>query len=307
MKQQRGIALVELIIVLVILSGVMTWVSVFKSREHYDSLIRVAVDKLSEEIVLIQQFEAESAEETGSVLRFPSSPNALVVSGYVDACSLLEHNRGECGSVAYTTWGDQITYDRVDGEGDDTINTHLKITYPLTVFVDPDEAHKVARSMMQTLPFATYDSTAQEITIRVNRSNASVMMAGFITHDGSTELSDDWNIGGSHSIYNAKGVYVQTSAGTQQNLAAGTVASFSTTNGVQVAKPNCADGLTPSINTSIKALAGSNIQAMGASTSYWVDRGSYWQVYLQYRAQNSAGNWTTYSTGEIAVNVSCVQ
>ena len=306
MKRNSGIALLEVLIAITILSVVMTGVSVYMKHRAFQTEVNTASDQLVDELVMIQQYESESPEDPNSVTRFPTKPEDLVTKGYADACTDQQQQTGVCRSVRNTFWGEAIKYKGIDGANDEHISTHLEMTYPLTFF-KAEEAKKVSKLFMSRIPFSTYDDATQAMTIRVNRSSASRAMDDYLDRFGNTTLKDDWDVGGDYRIANAKNYLVKTEDGNQMNVAAGVIASFAATSETQVPKPSCPDGLKPAISTSIKALTGASIKATGAQRTYYVDGGDSWTVKLSYYAQNQSDDkWGTYTDGEINVLVSCV-
>lgn len=313
--KQSGFTLIELVVALGVISILSAIYFQTKQNDAFEREAQVAADGINELITMVQAFEHDSLNTVNTKERFPSAMSDLVSKGYADACTSNSFTvLGTCRPVDYTFWGDSITITSYDENlsASPAVRTHAQIKYPLTKITDAARRKRAAAYIVRTIPFVTVDAAKTYLTIRVNRSGASVRSDVFLRKDGDTPLTGDWNVG-NYSIANAKNVLVRTQDGRQMNLGATVISSFAVAvtsgAGTKVSMPSCPTGLTPAISTAVKTVAGDEFTTLGGVSSYYTTYAAskYWQVFIKYRALDKATNkWKDFYKGEVNVNISCI-
>ncbi len=321
MSRQQGFGLLDVIFALALLGLIYAGAIKFllnqkeaHAAEHY----RVRIEQVIEALQKYQYQQHTLSPPVALIDEFPTELNDLMTEEeqFWINCTAADEAAHHCvrpDSVPWTSTrlGYEAGYKNIPiGSGTRDI-AYATLTFPLSSSViAPNFRAKWATELLK-LPYAKAQTNG-DITVHVYDPLLSQLYDEFLQRDGSVALTDDWDVGGESAITNAQNVFVQTADGTQMNLAAGVIATFTAKHGDLIEKPQCPEGLEPAISTSIKSLSypeGDEYKATGAMKTRATETSgsSQWQVQLNYFAQSqSAEEWAEYHDGEIEIKLSCV-
>ena len=244
---------------------------------------------------------------TGSRLSWPISLDALMrdYSGiFWTNCSSVQEQEGLCKRPDRIPWSTKkIAYE---------VESKLENSYALlTISMPPKSTPEYSRwlSSMYRIPDLEILPNG-DVRIKVKPLLTAKVYRDLVHRDGSTNLTDDWDVGGKHSIVNAKDFTVLNSDGTHRRLAAGIVSVGTYKNNDYIKKPACPEGLTPDIQVAIKSILTPSVAILSVaqSTAYVEDYYSReWVIKLDYQAKLKDGTVALLHTGDVNATILCIK
>lgn len=313
-QNQQGYGLAELILTLSILSLMSLGIAHFildyinnrnatGYREHIENVIEQ-----------LQKYQYHKVSVEGVDPSNPSVwPNTLdnLMTDYPGQfwpmCSEADESNGLCRRPDGVPWSiDKISYqfDMIP------FNPAIKLTFPMSPAILDPEARSLWATELMRLPFIQ-EETNKDLTVTIQNPLISQVYKEFITRDGNTELTDDWDVG-DQAILNAKAISVRNQDNSQRRLGVGTVWEFLAKHRDRVYKSawSCPENLVQTLHVSVNAImpasASTEYVGLASQKPYADDKGSYWELGLEYNAKIKAtGKWSKQNSGYLNVRLNC--
>jgi type II secretory pathway pseudopilin PulG len=310
-NKQRGFGLLDTILALAIFSVVLAFIvqTVNKYRDielanNYAKQIERVINQLQQ----YQYYQVSSQHlDPATAQVWPSTLESLMsVDGqFWPQCSIALERDRRCQRPDSVPW----TAQRLGYTVTTTNPTKAEITIPLSTI--PSNQRAQWSSPLRSIPFAMTQGNG-DIKISVGDPLLSQVYKDWLRKDGSTELTAAWDVG-DQAILNAERISVRAENGKQLRIDGGTVKEFLAIHDQVIYKNSwsCPTGLKQTIHVSLNApMAPSGYEYIGIANykPYVIDRGTYYQLGLEYNAKIKAtGKWKKMSSGYLNVRLNCSQ
>lgn len=312
LKRQRGDAIVSTALALVVIILVMTMLAKVAQQLRYETTASVALGRVEGVRDAMQRAYMENiilGVAPDSSTAYPANGAALVTGGQIEECLAADEMDGYCINRLKLPWVDSDNNDEMidvtaitdpsDGYPAFTLSFSLANVYPL-------QLRNMIRSRMSQLPTFTEDST-NTVTITFTRPASEVSLENLVKRDGTTTMTDDWDVG---SVYldNVKDMsYTDLSDRTGMTglLKLGSVVITSSA-GKRVNKQTCPTGYKAEIEVWTQSLGTSTLQYNVKNFASWyVGNTDYWQIYFKSTAENASGTKSYFYEGTVVYATWC--
>ena len=312
MKKQQGFSLIGMLLAMTVFAiSIAVYIPYKqKQKEQDDAIVFMQQTKHLIEQIQLFNYRKSTTEDNFNRDDWPSSLNALMTDypgTFWPVCSESAAQQGQCRRPESTPWNKPITY-TVEHVGLSIYNAFL--TIPISQTGD--------KKAVWARPFYDLSGVTKQpngdLKIEIKPLLNSIAYDAFLKKDGSTPLTDDWDVGGK-SILNAKRVTL-AAGNKQQELGTGTQREFLAKHFDRIEKNSyqCAEGLIKTIHTSINAAFAENEEyiSIGSFKPYTQDNGDWWRVGMDYNAKIKSlrypnGKWYIRHSGYINVRLNCSQ
>ncbi|MGF1894075.1 type II secretion system protein [Vibrio campbellii] len=317
LNKQKGFALMAgMLIVITVLSVGTIQYSQYLSKKR---ILNNTESFFNRVVYLRSQIHAYSNDRylQGQPINGPTIfPRRLtdLVGHYVPVCSTTNNKNGLCMKVNQTPWGNIGTSDyRVVKVQPSTGNHYYRAELDLKLPAKNDPALKYERnvtlSLLAQLPNIVYNDARNLITVRIDRPDKAFSYESLIKRSGDdSTLLGDWDIGGQHSITNARDYTIKNRNGTQSLVSRGLVNVFTVKHGDFIYKPSCPVGLKPNINLSLGYVKiTKEYELVGSQRPYLLgETPTQWQVGLVLRVKHiKTQRFDQKHTGEVLALTQC--
>lgn len=320
MNKQRGF--VAVISMLMFTSFVALLVAyVIPSIDRYKE--KVEAEKLVTQIGFIweavKEYQADRYNAGVDFYDIASLPESIddLMPGYIQECSVVDNEAGDCLRPDMTPWGEYVEYERevvqIDVAG--TLVSVPGSVIRVSFKAEPSEfLRNLYRAVLSQLPNGKYDEATQVLEFRFGRIGSEVEHQAFLRNDGTTPLvSDSWDVGGKTWITNIKGLFLRNTDGSQYSVASGLQRVVVVDSGAFIPTHSCPAGHTPDLDVMIKSIEprsnSEKFTSIGSFTPYYTAVPGGWRVYAKYFAklQGGAQQWVFLDSAYLKVTQLCVQ
>ena len=244
---------------------------------------------------------------------FPQRLQDLERDGFFPPCSDADNKKGVCMKVTQTPWGEIGKWDYNVVGVPNAANPEFyraEVTLRLPAKSDVMNLEREATlTLFSQMPNIVYDDTQNTITVRIDRPDKAFSYESLVKRSGDdSTLLDDWDVGGNHSLTNAKDYTIKNSDGSQTLVSRGLVHVFTAHHRDFIDKPSCPAGLQPSINLALGYVqVNKSYQLVGSQHPYLIsETPTQWQVGLALRVKNiNTQRFGIKNTGEILAITQC--
>ena len=247
MKNQRGFTLIGLLLTMSVLSLIAVG-AVHELRDYRErTAAKQYVDRvfyLAQQLQLYHHHKV-TVENVMTNHAWPAKLDNLM-SDYDGAfwqqCSVAEQQTGKCRRPESTPWNVPITYEVVRNAliEDDVI---LTIPYGST----GDMIKRWSAPLREQDKYPHTELPNGDVKITVKYLTDATVYKDFLKRDGSTTLTNDWDVG-KKNIMNVTDISLVNSDGTMTSVASGlTRKHFSARHGAVIKKPSCPVGMIAKI------------------------------------------------------------
>ncbi|MDC5870268.1 type II secretion system protein [Vibrio europaeus] len=321
MKKQRGaISLITLFLAAGFVGSILLIITPVIQKWQNHAQGKAVEKQILFVLDAVKQFQADrynAGIDLNDMASLPSSIDELMPV-YLSPCTVAQSASGQCFRQDTLPWNDRFTYERelvsVTANGRTFSVPGSVIKVPMRN-LSGQRQKNYALSVLNQLPNAQYDSTADQLTIRWGRIGSEVEHEALVARDGSTTLTGpDWDLGGITWLTNIKGLFLRNQDGSQFSVASGLQRRVIVTSGSFIPLHSCPAGHTPDLDVMIKSIEpqsnATKFTSLGAFIPYHVPAaGGGWHVYAKYFAKLQSGSqqWVVLSDAYLKVTQLCVQ
>ncbi|WP_305840128.1 hypothetical protein [Photobacterium leiognathi] len=239
MKKQRGFMLLSLLLAMSILSvAMLVPLNIWKDNRERTAAKQYAdkVFYLAQQLQLYHHHKV-TVENVMTNHAWPDDLDKLM-SDYSGAfwqqCSVADQQIGKCRRPESTPWNVPITYEVVRNAlfEDDVV---LTIPYGAT----GDMIKRWSAPLREQKKYPYTEMSNGDVKITVKYLTDTVVYKDFLKRDGSTTLTNDWDVG-NKNILNVADITLRNADGTVMSVAAGlTRQHFSARHGTVIKSPSC--------------------------------------------------------------------
>ena len=245
MKKQQGFSLIGLLLTMSILS-LMAVGAVHKLRDYRErTAAKQYVDRviyLAERLQLYNYHKAKT-DNVDPIYTWPNKLNDLMTDydgAFWQQCSVAEQQTGKCLRPDSTPWNVPIKYEIITKS---VRYVELTIPYGST----GDMIKRWSAPMMQQGKYPFTELPNGDVKITINYLTDAVAYRDFLKRDGSTTLTNDWDVG-NKNILNVADITLRNADGTVMSVAAGlTRQHFTARHGTVIKSPSCPVRMTAKI------------------------------------------------------------
>ena len=301
MKRQSGFTLVELSIVLVAVSILMTTyysLLIDKALNSEATAVKSRVVYIVEQLQRFYMDKIVSGVSPNDIAAYPATLSELeTVGGYIEPCDPADVIAGNCYDYKYLPFGGQdngeeiILTRQVDASG----YPEFTLTFSLKDIVD-DRKYLKLKDQLSRIPSFTIDAS-DNVTLRYSRPANAIHFQNLVPRDGSEKMTADWDYGG----YDLNGVRfinevenISVKGMNDRTLVSGLsrtgVIAVRTSTGEPIPKPMCPDGYTPQIAVWSGGVGVTNILYSPSNEAVWANVGtaSHWTVFYKVNTATSS-------------------
>ncbi|WP_099609473.1 hypothetical protein [Vibrio coralliilyticus] len=236
---------------------------------------------------------------------------------YIPSCSDADNNAGSCSKFNQTPWGliPEGNYTVVpipNAAAPEYYQGQLTIDLPAKNNSLQFRDRQAALQMIGRIPNVVFDDAANTITLLINRPDKAFAYDSLVKRSGDdSELLGDWDVGGNHAITNVYDLSIkgQDVSGNSRQISVvrGLDRKTYVKHGDRVTKPVCPSHTTASIWLSIaRTKIDSNYTATGSVVPEYVDRGTYWDIYVKQRVKHNSSGVSSINYSAVALaQLSC--
>jgi hypothetical protein len=237
-----------------------------------------------------------------------------LVGDYVPACSTTNNNKGLCMKVNQTPWGNIGTRDyRVIRVRPQNGASYYRAELDLKLPAKNDPALKYERnvtlSLLAQLPNIVYNDARNLITVRIDRPDKAFSYESLVKRSGDdSTLLGDWDIGGQHSITNARDYTIKNSDGTQSLVSRGLSSVITVKHNSKITKPSCPQNMQPRLNLAVSSVdfdVSKYTYSGKIQTRLIEEKNKFWVVGLDYLVWNKKRKGVIQHSGTITATISC--
>lgn len=325
-RKQAGFGLLETLLSMVILSGLVLYGTGLyldyierRNAEEYKAHIERVIEALQK-----YQYHKVTVEHDSpySPSIWPATLDALMTD-YPDgqfwpSCSAADEQNGLCRRPDGVPWSTSTLGYKIDFVGTPSV-PKATLTFPLSSSVIDTDDRATWAASLQRLPFITLEAN-QDLSVQIGDPLMVQIYKEFLQRDGSTELTDSWDVG-NQAILNASTITARGTNGKQVRADGGVMKRYSTyigSSGIYTYKSNfiCASGLYQTVKSSfngVKSPSGYDFLATGEIKTETLVEGAGWRTRLTYKAKqkqrsnsNDKGVWRKKYEGYIDIIYLCV-
>lgn len=313
---QKGLSLYGLLLALAMMSVLVAYAVGQYADYHRQKVASQYASHLAQVAEQLQQYQYHKVTKEGiDPWMMTSWPDtwARFMTDYPGSfwlqCTDSEQSSGLCSRPDYVPWStNKLGYKK---EVPIPETSFAVITIPLSDLGVTTKSYRLWASPIQKLPNVKLLSNG-DVELRVGRLQMATVYKDFLQKDGSTKLTDGWDVGGTHGIVNAGYVSVRNTNGSQRRLDAGVVGKLVGKHGQNITKHSCPIGLNPDLDVSVKSLQSfsswNDFSTTGSFKPYKTDRGGYWTLGLDYYAKRKRDSrWIMMHDGYLDVDLICTR
>lgn len=299
LKKQYGLLTIDVLLGYTAILSMLVAGSYFFQQEINKARGKLSQDRISYVIDQISRYYMNKTIVEGlspkDPTAFPDSWTQLIDGHYIDSC---DNTTGLCTDYRYLPWGpgengqeitlthkiDSYGYPEIELSFDISTETHLG-------------RQRTIRSYLSSIPTYQEDGDTGLVTYRIQRPGMAIQLDSFVRTDGTTPMKDHWDYGTDFYLDNVADMSL--SGITDRTvltglLKAGSV-SISSSEGVEVEKPDCPVGYEPEISSYFIGLGGSAVYTEIGNIDTWTsDAGESWKVHVRFAGLldgDSARKW----------------
>ncbi|MBD0788065.1 hypothetical protein HUO09_17055 [Vibrio sp. Y2-5] len=290
-SKQKGLVLIDIVLggalLLVLLSAYAKWEIDKTERELADSAktkLEYIIEK--SQMYYMARIYVDGNEPTDTS-NYPSSYDDLTDKGYIAKCSSQDEMNNKCVdySLLPIGGGEAVVFNvSTDTDG----YAQLKLSFDLSNESNAKRKNLIRQSVIK-VPGYTMDDDV--VTITVTRPGSALAFDNVVLRDGTHDMTDDWDFGGTAKLENVKDITFEGL--TDRTALTGIVKNGSVyvedQNGAVVTKPECPAGYNPTITTYFIGTGGdTEFTEMGNIDTYYRSTSpTTWQVNIRFAALKS--------------------
>ena len=244
MKNQRGFTLIGLLLTMSVLSLIAVG-AVHELRDYRErTAAKQYVDRviyLAERLQLYNHYKT-TTENLRPSKSWPAKLDNLMsdyAAAFWQQCSVAEQQSGKCQRPESTPWNVPVIYYTSWHQP----YAELTIPYGST----GDMIKRWSAPLREQKKYPHTEMPNGDVKIRVDYLTDAVAYRDFLKRDGSTTLTNDWDVG-NKNIMNVTDISLVNSDGTMTSVASGlTRKHFSARHGAVIKKPSCPVGMIAKI------------------------------------------------------------
>ena len=308
MKNQRGFTLIGLLLTMSVLSLIAVG-AVHKLRDHRErTAAKQYVDRVIYLAERLQLYNHHKTKEEGinPELAWPSKLDNLM-SDYDEMfwkkCSLAEQQTGKCIRPESTLWDATITY-----------NGHWRNYVELTIPYGStgDMIKRWSAPLREQKKYPPTEMPNGDVKIRVDYLTDAVAYRDFLKRDGSTTLTNDWDVG-NYGLLNTSKITTAGNNGTNRRLDLRYVGK--SISGSRIDRlDNCPSDGKPDLLVSPFFMGSTKTDHSIQDVAQWYiqindSNKNYWTVNILINAKNGNGDkkWREINDGFFQWEIICVQ
>ncbi|WP_318419559.1 hypothetical protein [Photobacterium leiognathi] len=251
MKNQKGMALMSLLLAMTILSlllvpAVREWGD--KRQRNNATQFAERVLHLAERLQLYNHHRAKT-ENTNPIYAWPRNLDELMTvypGAFWQQCTVAEQQTGKCLRPETTPWNVPIKYAQESGPW----GRYVELTIPTGSTGDLIKRWSAPLLQQGKYPFTELPNG--DVKIRVDYLADAVVYKDFLKRDGSTTLTADWDVG-NKNILNVADITLRNADGTMTSVAAGLTRSrFTARHNAVIKHPSCPVGFRPQVQLAVQ-------------------------------------------------------
>jgi type II secretory pathway pseudopilin PulG len=250
MKKQQGFSLIGMLLAMTVFAISIAVYIPYKQKlkEQYDAVVFMQQTKHLIEQIQFFNYKKSTTEDNFNRDDWPSSLNALMTDypgTFWPVCSESAAQQGQCRRPESTPWNKPITYN-IEHVGLNIYNAFL--TIPISQTGD--------KKAVWAKPFYDLSGVTKQpngdLKIEIKPLLNSIAYDAFLKKDGSTPLTDDWDVG-NKNILNVKDITLLNADGTMTSVAAGLTRSrFTARHNAVIKHPSCPAGFRPQVQLAVQ-------------------------------------------------------
>ena len=316
-RKQGGFGLIDVVLALS-LSAIFLLTVIPMGLNHYrQKQVDEFVTHIKDLVTQMQLYQYHKTTKEGVTSNaflpgyadgWPASFDALMTdygSAFWDLCGPMNESKGTCirpDTLPFTPT--KLSFE--EGVPLPLQPNTVYLVIPTGTLPDDGTLSRWATPLL-ALPGATL---RPDLNVRINLRplTKSLMYDEFLRKDGSVHLTQDWDVGGQHSITNVRDVTIRNSDGTQKLVSRGLSEAYSLRHGDKLPKPSCPMGTTPTPILAIgKITVPKAYELTGSQKPFLIeDTATYWRVGLEIRVKElGSNNYGKLNDGEIVLIAQC--
>lgn len=250
MKKQQGFSLIGMLLAMTVFAISIAVYIPYKQKlkEQDDAVVFMQQTKHLIEQIQFFNYKKSTTEDNFNRDDWPSSLNALMTDypgTFWPVCSESAAQQGQCRRPESTPWNKPITYN-IEHVGLNIYNAFL--TIPISPTGD--------KKAVWAKPFYDLSGVTKQpngdLKIEIKPLLNSIAYDAFLKKDGSTPLTDDWDVG-NKNILNVKDITLLNADGTMTSVAAGLTRSrFTARHNAVIKHPSCPAGFRPQVQLAVQ-------------------------------------------------------
>lgn len=250
MKKQQGFSLIGMLLAMTVFAISIAVYIPYKQKlkEQDDAVVFMQQAKHLIEQIQLFNYRKSTTEDNFNRDDWPSSLNALMTDypgTFWPVCSESAAQQGQCRRPESTPWNKPITYS-IEHVGLSIYNAFL--TIPISQTGD--------KKAVWARPFYDLSGVTKQpngdLKIEIKPLLNSIAYDAFLKKDGSTPLTDDWDVG-NKNILNVKDITLLNADGTMTSVAAGLTRSrFTARHNTVIKHPSCPAGFRPQVQLAVQ-------------------------------------------------------
>ena len=316
-RKQGGFGLIDVVLALS-LSAIFLLTVIPMGLNHYrQKQVDEFVTHIKDLVTQMQLYQYHKTTKEGVTSNaflpgyadgWPASFDALMTdygSAFWDLCGPMNESKGTCirpDTLPFTPT--KLSFE--EGVPLPLQPNTVYLVIPTGTLPDDGTLSRWATPLL-ALPGATL---RPDLNVRINLRplTKSLMYDEFLRKDGSVHLTQDWDVGGEHSITNVRDVTIRNSDGTQKLVSLGLSNSYTLKHGDILKKQTCPSGTSPKIMLGIGSVhIDKAFELTGSQRAYLIENAfTYWKVGLEIRVKRLSNNaYDKINSGEILAITQC--